>query len=263
MERVRHYGMPPYRVAVVHGGPGAGGEMAPVARALARERGVLEPIQTATSIDGQVEELRIDLVTQGAPPLVLVGHSWGAWLIFILAAHHSRLVEKLVLVGSGPFEEAYVRRLHETRMGRLGEEERETFNAAVHALEDPTTKDRDAWLARLGTLAGKADAYDPITDRSEEADRIGPTGDVFRAVWAEATRLRQRGELLALGRAIECPVVAIHGDYDPHPVEGVQEPLSAILECFRFVLLSRCGHKPWIERQARQTFFDVLEEELI
>ena len=43
---------------VVHGGPGACGEMAPVARRLASARGVLEPIQTALSLEGQVEELR-------------------------------------------------------------------------------------------------------------------------------------------------------------------------------------------------------------
>jgi pimeloyl-ACP methyl ester carboxylesterase len=57
-------------------------------------------------------------------------------------------------------------------------------------------------------------------------------------------------------------VVAIHGDYDPHPAEGVQKPLSAILENFRFILLKNCGHKPWVERQARDRFYAVLKVEL-
>jgi pimeloyl-ACP methyl ester carboxylesterase len=57
-------------------------------------------------------------------------------------------------------------------------------------------------------------------------------------------------------------VVAIHGDYDPHPAEGVQGPLSAILRRFRLILLKNCGHKPWIERQARDEFYRVLKEEL-
>ena len=57
-------------------------------------------------------------------------------------------------------------------------------------------------------------------------------------------------------------MVAIHGDYDPHPAEGVQKPLSALIEEFRFVLLKKCGHTPWLERQAQEEFYKVLEEEL-
>ena len=39
-------------------------------------------------------------------------------------------------------------------------------------------------------------------------------------------------------------------------------PLSTVLENFRFIPLAKCGHKPWIERQARDRFFALLEEEL-
>ena len=58
MENLRKYGERPYSVVVVHGGPGAGGEMGVVAGELAPEWGVLEPIQTAGTVEGQVEELR-------------------------------------------------------------------------------------------------------------------------------------------------------------------------------------------------------------
>jgi pimeloyl-ACP methyl ester carboxylesterase len=87
-------------------------------------------------------------------------------------------------------------------------------------------------------------------------------GDVFQGVWKDAARLRASGELLALATRIECPVVAIHGDCDPHPYEGVQQPLSSRLEDFRFIMLENCGHKPWIEREAREGFYEVLEDEL-
>jgi pimeloyl-ACP methyl ester carboxylesterase len=249
-------------VVVVHGGPGAGGEMAPVARELARHRGVLEPIQTAASLEGQVEELCGVVERHGDPPIVLIGFSWGAWLSFIVAARHPNLLKKLILVGSAPLEDAYVARLRDTRMSRLSRADREAYDAALSTLEDPEIEDADAHLARLGALARKADAYDPLVNESEEADRIGPKADVFRGVWQEAARLRRHGELLRLGQEIKCPVVAIHGDYDPHPAEGVQKPLGDSLECFRFVLLEQCGHKPWIERQARDAFFEVLQEDV-
>jgi pimeloyl-ACP methyl ester carboxylesterase len=74
--------------------------------------------------------------------------------------------------------------------------------------------------------------------------------------------LRRSGRLLEMARKISSPVLAIHGDYDPHPAEGVEKPLSAVIRDFRFILLEKCGHKPWIERQARERFLAILEEEL-
>jgi len=54
----RIYGNKPYFVAVIHGGPGAAGEMAPVARELSLNTGVLEPLQTTETIEIQMEELQ-------------------------------------------------------------------------------------------------------------------------------------------------------------------------------------------------------------
>jgi hypothetical protein len=82
--RAKRTRVAPFRVAVVHGGPGAAGELWPVARRLAATCGVLEPMQTATSVDGQAEELRIAIESHADLPVVLIGHSWGAWLICIL-----------------------------------------------------------------------------------------------------------------------------------------------------------------------------------
>jgi len=262
VETVRKYGTTPFNVAVIHGGPGAAGEMAPVARELASECGVLEPIQTATSLTGQVEELAEILEAQADPSRILIGFSWGAWLSFIVAARYPDLVEKLILVGCGPFRETYIATLQETRLERLDEEERRAFHAVVEALSDPGIADKDRLLARLGTLTRKSDSYDPIANEDEASDDVGLQGHMFQKVWQEAAELRRSGALLKLGRRIQCPVVAIHGDYDPHPAEGVRGPLSAVLDDFRFVLLENCGHKPWIERQAKDAFYGLLRGEL-
>ncbi len=262
MQNLRSYGPPPYRVAVIHGGPGAGGEMAPVARELAPHGGVLEPIQTATSLPAQVEELRTALEQHGDLPVTLIGFSWGAWLSFLLAAHHPALVRKLILVGSGPFEEKYVAGLGETRMSRLSPEERTELDSLLGQLNDPAAENKDRLLARLGTLAGKTDTYDPLPEAPGEDDSVDLQGRIFQVVWDEAAAMRRSGRLLALAQQIRCPVTAIHGDYDPHPAAGVQEPLSRALPEFRFILLPHCGHKPWIERRARQEFYAYLKNEL-
>ena len=98
MKNVRTYGKAPFTVAVIHGGPGAGGEMAPVARELAYDRGVLEPIQTATSLHGQVKELRRVLENHADIPAILIGFSWGAWLSFLVTSRYPALVKKLLLI---------------------------------------------------------------------------------------------------------------------------------------------------------------------
>lgn len=211
---------------------------------------------------GQVEELRSILEKHGNIPVTLISFSWGAWLSFILAAHCPGMIKKLILVGSGPFEEKYVARLHITRLSRLDEEERAQFESITKALGDVEVKDKDLLLSRLGALASKTDAFDPIKDEREESDLAIGRGDIFQGVWRDAAELRRSGQLLELGKLIKCPVVTIHGDYDPHPAEGVQKPLSAVLTNFRFFLLHNCGHRPWIERQARDKFYSLLEKEL-
>ncbi len=57
MEKFRKYGDPPFRVAVVHGGPGAAGQLAPLAVELSKSISILEPLQAALSIEGQIKEL--------------------------------------------------------------------------------------------------------------------------------------------------------------------------------------------------------------
>lgn len=262
MKNLRKYANAPFGVAVIHGGPGAGGEMAPVARELASGRGVLEPLQTAASLDGQIAELKTVLETDGDFPVTLIGFSWGAWLSFIFAANYPALVKKLILVGSGPYEEKYVAKIYETRLKRLNTGDRTAVKSAIEMLNDPAPKDKKTAFARLAALFSKADAYDSIINESRESGAVDYRVDIFQGVWKDAAELRRSGALLELGKHLKCPVVAIHGDYDPHPAEGVKKPLSAILESFRFILLKNCGHMPWIERGARERFYNILKEEV-
>ncbi len=258
----RKYGAAPFSVAVVHGGPGAAGEMAEVARRLGSRRGVLEPLQTAASVNGQIEELRSVLEENGDIPMSLIGYSWGAWLCVLLTARYPALVKQLVLVSSGPFEEKYAAKVQANRLSRLDESERLEFNRAVEILGTQGTQGKQAALDRLGALAAKTDSFDPLPDEPDESVAVVASPDVFAGVWTEAAELRRSGALLDRAKRIDCPVVAIHGAYDPHPPEGVKEPLSRVVKTFRFHLLDRCGHRPWRERLGRTPFFSLLEREL-
>jgi pimeloyl-ACP methyl ester carboxylesterase len=257
--RARKYGQAPFPAAVLHGGPGTPGEVAPVAAELSSARGVLEPIQTASTVEGQLQELKVVLEETGEAPVVLIGHSWGAMLGFIFTARNPALIRKLILVSSAVFEEEYAAGITMTRLSRLTAEERSAVQALSRSLAGTAGEDRNETFRQIGEYIFKADSFDPLP---YEDPVIEYQYDVFESVWTEAEELRGSGGLLALAENIQCPVAAIHGDYDPHPAEGVSRPLSRVLDDFEFILLERCGHRPWIERAARERFFDILKQQL-
>jgi pimeloyl-ACP methyl ester carboxylesterase len=264
VETFRKYGSDPFRVVVIHGGPGAVGSVAPIARKLGQTRGVLEPLQTATTLDGQIEELRLVVEQNATPPVIFIGHSWGAWLSALVTATYPDLVRKLILVGSGPFEEHYVPKIAENRFKRLNPQKQEEYLQLVELLDRSAVPGNAVALSRLGELTHKADSYDPIEipDDTADLDDIADPAEIYQGVWPRAAELRATGELLRLVATITCPVVALHGDCDPHPAEGVQQPLAARVKDFRMILLEQCGHTPWCERLAMERFYEILEHEL-
>jgi pimeloyl-ACP methyl ester carboxylesterase len=237
--------------------------MASVARELSAVKGVLEPFQTETTLEGQVRELRSVLERDGRVPVTLVGFSWGAFLSWMVAARYPALVGKLILVGCPPFEEQDAASITQTRLERLTPENRREAQALLEQLEKPFAPgkegDKNALLARLGNLLARADTFDPLT---QEDKSFYCQYDVFRGVWDEACELRRKKTLLHMAREITCPVLAIHGDYDPHPAVGVEVPLEKELKNFRFILLQKCGHRPWIERNAAEEFYRILVQEI-
>ncbi len=253
------YGKAPYQIAVIHGGPGAPGEMAPVAKELAKQRGVLEPLQTKTTVQGQLEELYVLLEESASLPLTLIGHSWGAMLSYLFAARYPTLVKKLIMVSSGVFGKNYAVNIMQTRLNRLSAAERMQLDELTGALVNPANTNKNALFTQLGELMSKADDFDPLPHENADLEN---QYEHYQSVWTEAVLLRSSGELLAVGRNIRCPVVAIHGDYDPHPASGISQPLSSVLKDFRFLLLKNCGHTPWYERRAREEFYELLRQEI-
>ncbi|HNX42903.1 MAG TPA: alpha/beta hydrolase [Bacteroidales bacterium] len=231
--------------------------MKPVAENLSADFGVLELLQTANSVDGQIAELHRQLASSADVPAVLVGYSWGAWLGFLFAARYPDLVRKLILVSAGAFESKYNKDLTSIRLNRLRPADREEAERLISII---TTGNPDCEaFRRFGELMTIADSFDCLPGSDYPVDL---NADIYESVWAEASRLRETNELIENAARINCPVVAIHGDYDPHPVEGVKNPLFGRLENFRMVVINKCGHTPWRERLAKDTFFEILWQEI-
>lgn len=258
MKTIRKYGEAPYTIGVLHGGPGAAGEMRPVAVELSKDFGVLEFLQTKESVYGQIEELHQQIFTITDEPIVLIGFSWGAWLGGLFAARYPERVKKLILISSGALEEKYNKNLMGTRLGRLDAEERDDISNLLSQLNAGELSTED--FKRFGELMTKADSYSLAKDLA--AKPIVVNKMIYEKVWSEAAILRKTGELIDSFALIQCPVVAFHGNYDSHPIEGVEKPLSHVLSNFKIVQLTQCGHTPWIEKFAKADFYMYLKDEL-
>ena len=150
-------------------------------------------------------------------PVVLIGHSWGAWFSWFVAASYPQLVGKLILIGTPAFEENYVPLLRENRLRRLTAEEQQEFSHLGRPVDARSAKRPNASLSRLGDLAAKADTYDPMAlDVALPSPSVcEQAGAIYEGVWPAAAAMRRTGDLLALTARIACRVIAIHGDRDP------------------------------------------------
>jgi pimeloyl-ACP methyl ester carboxylesterase len=214
---------------------------------------VLEPFQTQKSVQGQVDELRSQIDLSCIPPVVIIGWSWGAWLGGLFAAQNPERLKKLILVGSGPFEAQYAHGIKDIRTSRLTAKEQAERASLRPESGDPRQ------IARLVELYDITDTYQRDASPIPRVD-FDPSINV--PVWREASAMRENGSLLDMLARIRCPVLAIHGDHDPHPAAGVSEPLRAALPHATFKLLDRCGHKPWQEVHAKDLFYRHLERSI-
>ena len=243
---VRTYGDPAATpVVVLHGGPGAPGSIAALARELADTCHVLEPLQRVRADSPLSVAVHVaDLVAvvqpfadRGVAP-TLVGSSWGAMLALAFAAAHPAVAGPLVLVGCGTFDPvsraAFQATLARRRSERLG---------LATAVEVDSAADDD-------NVTGYSVDLVTDDDGTESYDAEGG-----RETWDDMLRLQADGTYPASFAAIRSPVLMLHGDYDPHPGRMIRDSLLPHLPQIEYIELKRCGHYPWLERAAREAFY--------
>ena len=104
----------------------------------------------------------------------------------------------------------------------------------VHRLSDP-----------IYTYCRAADADDPI----EHFDLKG-----HFETWNDMVRLQESGDYPAEFASIKCPVLMLHGTYDPHPGVMIRDSLEAYMPHLEYHEFDKCGHSPWVEEHARSQF---------
>jgi len=255
--QVREYGVSGPPVVVLHGGPGAPGTMAAVARGLADSFRVQEPLQRASgreplTVARHVEDLH-ELVTRcgGTRPAV-VGHSWGAMLALCYAAAHPGRVVSLVLVGCGTFDTRARDRMRALLEERMDGKLRHRLTKLPEEIPAP-----DQRLRALGNLMLPLYSYEPVVS---ELDVEACDARAHRETWEDMLRLQEEGVYPAAFAAIDVPVLMLHGAADPHPGRLVRASLEPHLPRLEYREWERCGHYPWLEKHVRDEFFAVLRQ---
>jgi len=254
--RIRTYGTSGPLVVVLHGGPGAAGYMAPVARGLADSFRVIEPLQRGSgseplTVARHVADLH-ELVESrcGAARPALVGSSWGAMLALAYAAAHPGSAGPLVLVGCGTFDRSARDQMRSTLDERIDESLRRRLKRLPMDFPDP-----DERLRVMSDLILPLYSYELLTE-DQEIEEVDARA--FNQTWQDMVRLEEEGVYPAAFAAIHSPVLMLHGAADPHPGRMIRASLEPHLPQLEYREWERCGHYPWLEKAVRAEFFTVV-----
>ncbi len=252
---VNRYGPSGRTVVVVHGGPGAPGSASLLAQGLADPFQVLEPWQRTSSgtpltVAQHIEDLAhvISHEIPGENP-ALVGESWGAMLALAFTAAHPDRISALALVGCGTFDRRARARLEATLAERTTKEIQEQLAQLATRVADECER-----MAQAHALSDHLYSYSrAIADPIVRLDLKG-----HGESWSDMIRLQEAGVYPSAFTAIACPVLMLHGSYDPHPGALIRDGLKEVIPHLEYIEFERCGHSPWIEEHARDRFFAVL-----
>ncbi len=258
MMESRHYGLTGPQVLLIHGGPGAPGYMATIAKVLEKSCRVVEPMQRRSSqepltVAKHVADLR-ELITSSTrlEKPAMVGHSWGAMLALAFAAKHSNDISCLVLIGCGTFDTVSRQHLERMRKDRLDDKFARHMQQIM--ANDSTPDER---MKAMGGFYLKLDSYKlmPVKDDILSCDALG-----HDETWQDMIRLQTKGEFPQSFSSIDIPTIMLHGAYDPHPGKMIYESLRHYIPQLTYKEWPACGHYPWLEIEAREKFFTTLHE---
>ena len=258
--RIRRYGNRGPNVVVLHGGPGAPGSAAGLARALADEFSVLEPLQRRSgdvplTVSQHIEDLAAIARTGSA----IVGHSWGAMLGLSFAACFPDRVSSLALVGCGTYDEE-CRAEFRSRLDALMDDATRSRleNLRLRAAMEVDPDVRDAVVRQRGNLTMSIEAYELMDSVDDPSDALPYDGGTNAETWSDVLRLQREGLEPQRFSRIPCPVLMLHGDTDPHPGAATRDLLRRFIPHLQYVEFEKCGHEPWKEQHARNPFLAAL-----
>lgn len=256
-KRIGQFGEGEHCIIVLHGGPGSPGGAEPIARRLSTRFTTYSPWQRGSggiklSVDIHIEDLNslIDAVSPDNAP-ALVGESWGAMLGLAFASKYPQKVSCIALIGCGTFTENARQKLTDERKTRIKK----------HIINNPEFINdlKLPYIEQVMKWHMVTDTYCRIDQKIIETIDEDFDRQAYDETWNDMVRCQKEGLYPLQFTNICCPVVMIHGDYDPHPGKMTKEYLKTYIKQLEYKELEKCGHSPMIEKYAYNDFYNFLE----
>jgi pimeloyl-ACP methyl ester carboxylesterase len=170
-------------------------------------------------------------------------------LALAFASAYPDRVSAIALVGCGTFDRTARARLNQT----LAERTTKELEEQLAQLESQVPDENDR-IAQAHALSDPLYTYNRAV--REPAANLDLKGHAES--WSDMIRLQEAGAYPAAFEVITCPVLMLHGSYDPHPGALIRDGLQKFIPELEYIELDRCGHSPWIEEHARDRFLSIL-----
>ena len=241
-------------IVLLHGGPGMGDYLEPVASILSPPRHVLRYDQRGCGestrdcpcrIEDHVEDLDSVRAFLGANRIHLFGHSWGGLLAQLYARAHPRHVASLALccsaANTGAAFSMEGNGLEERVIGPL----RRSGNPG--ALVSALLMGFPGELGEAGFRGIMKRLFKYYFAHPESAPRSGDLARISKAGWrATNASIRATPESFLAALELDAPVLILQGRQDP--IRETNAVLVARLPAAVNTWVEDCGHFPWLEK---------------
>lgn len=191
----------------------------------------------------QVEDLALVAAELGFEHPSLVGYSWGGLLALLHAIESAgsgaATPDRMVLIDPAPLTRQY-RTQFETEFARR--QGAADVLALRTELAESGLRERDpeAYRQRAFELGVAGYFADPAAARDLTPFRV--TGRVQQSIWDSLGDF----DIVSQAGVIRCPVLVLHGDRDPIPLQSSEDLARAL--GVEVVVIEGSGHVPYVER---------------
>jgi proline iminopeptidase len=210
----------------------------------------LKPGQSCNLAD-QIADLDALRVQLGQKKLVLLGHSWGGYLVMAYAARHPEQVEKLIIVDSAAPKIGETKFMFNDFFPDVTEQQEALSFADTMGDKNATAEGLKLYLSMLFYSTEKRDAAMPRLAASDYHKAVN------ESIWADLQRFDLNPEL----PKFRMPALVVTGRYDINVAPSVAWKIHKAIPGSRFVIFERSGHIPYYEEA--EAFARTLEGFLV
>ncbi|HEV7922200.1 MAG TPA: alpha/beta hydrolase [Thermoanaerobaculia bacterium] len=206
----------------------------------------LKPGQSCNLAD-QIADLDALRAQLGLEKFVLLGHSWGGYLVMAYAARHPQRVEKLIIVDSAAPKIGDTKFMFNDFFPDTTAKQ-EAFNFAdTMGDKNATAEGLKLYLTMLFYSPEKRDAAMPRLVASDYHKAVN------ESVWNDLQRFDLNPELAKF----RMPTLVVTGRYDLNVAPSVAWKIHQAIPGSQFVIFERSGHIPYYEEA--EAFAKMLE----